>query len=71
MKRPQCPICESYNIVMTTDVEEVKFTMDEDEIIDFDPDEVQEQLDECLRWSDVSCECQDCGEVFDYEDDGL
>lgn len=69
MKIPKCPACGSKEVILTTDIESVNFYITEFGAIDFDTDEIEDLLTDCLHWSSVMCECQDCFETWDYEDD--
>lgn len=69
MKQPKCPNCGSENVVLSADLDGVKFWIDENGKVDFEFEEIRDKLwDVLLKFDYVGCECADCGEHWDYED---
>ena len=69
MKIPKCPSCGSKNVMLSTDLEDVQFWIDENGRVDFEVRDIRDELTHCLlRVGGVICECENCGENWDYEE---
>ncbi len=67
MKQPKCPNCGSENVVLSADLNDVEFWLDENGNVDFEFEEIRNKFWDILKFGDVDCECADCGECWDYE----
>lgn len=68
MKKPKCPTCGSKNVMLETDLEEVRFYINDAGEIEFDEKQIQEKLGENISVEYVDCECLECGENWGYEE---
>ena len=69
MKQPKCPNCGSENVVLSADLNDVKFWIDENGRIDFEVSDIRDELAYCLQGTGgVTCECENCGECWDYDE---
>ena len=56
--------------MLSTELEDVQFWIDENGCVDFEASDIRDELEHCLKWTGgVICECEDCGENWDYEED--
>lgn len=69
-KQPKCPNCGSTNVVLSTELEDVQFWINENGRVDFEASDIRDELEHCLKWTGgVICECEECWEHWDYEKD--
>lgn len=67
MKQPKYPTCGSENVVLSADLNDVEFWLDENGNVDFEFEKIRDKLWDILKFDYVGCECTDCGESWDYE----
>ncbi len=67
MKQPKCPNCGSENVVLSADLNDVEFWLDENGNIDFYSEAMRQKCWDVLKFGSVGFECADCGEIGDYE----
>lgn len=65
----KCPSCGSTNVILETDVEEVKFFIGNDGEVEFEPRDIRNMLNDKLKFDYVECECADCGENWIYNEE--
>ena len=68
MKQPKCPNCGSENVVLSADLNDVEFWLDENGNVDFEFEEIRKKFWDILKFGSVICECADCGECWDYDE---
>lgn len=69
MKRPKCPECGSDNVILTIEVPNVPFYISDDGEVDFEERDIRMAIYDAMNGDFAECECNDCGESWDYDDD--
>lgn len=49
MKQPKCPNCGSANVILTTELEDVQFWIDENGHVDFEASDIRDELERYLK----------------------
>lgn len=49
MKQPKCPNCGSANVILTTELEDVQFLIDENGHVDFEASDIRDELERYLK----------------------